>query len=228
MNKLNYILKIENILHQYIEIKKKEPIQQKQRLTRGKSPMKCIKCGVLLPAGSKFCDKCGTPQVKDKKCGGCGRIIEEDFKFCPECGMSFTNEKAADKKEAEKKLKNAEINGMKKAFKFISDCGVDLDDGDICDDSPFIVQASDASELAIVEALIAAGADIDALDSDDYSALHKACENSDKDMVKLLLDHNAIVDIENRYDETPLSLARDKGNKYIVGLLHKAGAEDDD
>lgn len=189
--------------------------------------MKCISCGYLLLKGSKFCDKCGTQQVKDKKCS-CGRIIEEDFKFCPECGMSFTKEKAADKKEAENKLRKAKIEGMKKAFDFLSDCGMDLDDGDFCNDTPLLIQASDKSDSEIVEALLSAGANVDVQDSDSNSALHKACENGANDIVKILLNHNAYVDFENDYEETPLSIARTNGNKYIVGLLHKSGAEDGD
>lgn len=188
--------------------------------------MKCIneKCGALLPKGAKFCDKCGTPQKKEVKCS-CGRIIEDGYKFCPECGRSFAKETAADKKELEDKLKKATLDGMKKAFSFISDYGIDLDS---TDDVPLIVYASDNSEPEIVEALLEAGADVDATDSDNNTALHKACENDDKDIVKILLDNNADPNLENDDGETPLSLARENGSRYIVGLLHKGGAEDDD
>lgn len=224
MKKNEQISRLIDVLHKIVEIKKSEP---KQHDTRSKTAMKCIKCGVLLPAGSKFCDKCGTKQVKDKKCS-CGKIIEEDFKFCPECGTSFAKETAADKKQAELKLKQATLDGMRKAFDFISNCGVYLDDCDFSIDSPLIIQASDSSESEIVEALLSAGANVDAVDSDNNTALHKACENGNNEIVKILLAHRADVDVENDDGETPLSLARDNGHKYIVGLLHKAGAEDDD
>lgn len=212
-----------NILYQIIEIKK---IESKQLLFRGTNTMKCIKCGVLLPKGSKFCDECGTQQIRDRKCK-CGRIIEDDFKFCPECGISFSNEKAADKKENERKINEARFEGIKQAFSFLRNCGMDLDDGSYCDDVPLLIQASDNSEIEIVEALLL-GADVDVLDDDENTALHKACENGNKDIVKILLDHNAGTDFENDYEETPLSIAREKGNRYIVGLLHKSGAIDDD
>ena len=221
--KKNIILII-GILNQYIESKKKQikPLQ-----TRSSKPMKCIKCGVLLPKGSKFCDKCGAQQVIDKKCPNCGTIIEDTFKFCPECGVSFTNEKAAAKKENERKINEARIEGIKQAFSFLRNCGMDLDDGSFCDDVPLLIQASDNSEVEIVEALLSEGADVDIQDDDNNSALHKACENCNKDIVKILLEHNAYTDLENDYDETPLSIAREKGNRYIVGLLHKNGAIDD-
>lgn len=185
--------------------------------------MKCIKCGTLLPAGSKFCDKCGTKQKEEKKCS-CGRILENDFKFCPECGSSLEKETAADKKAAELKLKNAKIDGIKKAFQFISANGIDLDDEDI----PLLVLASENSDAELVEALLDSGSYVDTQDSDQNTALHKACENGNNEIVKLLLSNNADVDIENDYGETPLSFARQNGNRYIVGLLHKSGAEDED
>lgn len=186
--------------------------------------MKCIKCGELLPKGAVFCDKCGARQTEEIKCS-CGRLLEDDCNFCPECGKSLKGETAADKKAMENKLKKAALDGMKKAFSFASECGVDLD---CVDGVPLIVQASADSESELVEALLEAGADVDACDSDSNTALHKACENGDKDIVKILLDNNADANMENYYEETPLSLARDNGSRYIVGLLHKAGAEEDD
>lgn len=184
--------------------------------------MKCVKCGTLLPAGSNFCDKCGAKQKEETKCS-CGRILEKDFKFCPECGKSLAKRTSADKKTEELKLKNAKIEGMKEAFEFISENGIDLDNEDI----PLLVLASENSDAELAEALLKAGAYVNAQDLDQNTALHKACENGSNEIVKLLLENNADVELENDYGETPLSLARENGKKYIVGLLHKSGAEDD-
>lgn len=189
--------------------------------------MKCINCGHLLLKGDKFCDNCGTKQIEEKKCK-CGKNIEDDYKFCPECGISFAKKKAADKKENERKINDARLEGIKQAFSFISNCGMDLDDESYCDYIPLLIHASDESEVEIVEALLSEGADVDVQDGDENTALHIACENENKDIVKILLKHDADVDLENSYGETPLSIARDKGNRYIVGLLHKSGAVDDD
>lgn len=190
--------------------------------------MKCIKCGVLLPKGSKFCDKCGAQQVVDKKCPKCGTIIEDIFRFCPECGISFTKEKAADKKENERKINEARLEGLRQAFSFLRNSGMDLDDGSYCDDTPLLIQASDNSEEEIVEALLSEGADVDVLDEDDNTALHKACENENNKIIKILLEHNADVNMKNDYEETPLQIARNNGNRYLVGLLRKNGAEEYD
>ena len=44
----------------------------------------CIKCGVYLPAGAKFCHECGTKQ--ESHCTHCGATIMPNAKFCHECG----------------------------------------------------------------------------------------------------------------------------------------------
>ena len=44
----------------------------------------CIKCGVYLPAGAKFCHECGAKQ--ESHCTHCGATIMPNAKFCNECG----------------------------------------------------------------------------------------------------------------------------------------------
>lgn len=81
--------------------------------------MKCQKCGAEIPAGSKFCNECGTkieqvalfkdiePESKEPyKCEKCGKIIPSNSVFCPECHAYQKNkfnptsdtEKSSDKK----------------------------------------------------------------------------------------------------------------------------------
>lgn len=81
--------------------------------------MKCQKCGAEIPAGSKFCNECGTKieQIalfKDSesestdpyKCEKCGNMIPSNSVFCPECHAYQKNkfeptsntEKTSDKK----------------------------------------------------------------------------------------------------------------------------------
>lgn len=60
--------------------------------------MKCKKCGSEVPAGSKFCNECGTKieqialfkdskpeNAEPYKCEKCGNMIPSDSVFCPEC-----------------------------------------------------------------------------------------------------------------------------------------------
>ena len=57
-----------------------------------------------------------------------------------------------------------------------------------------------------------------------------ACRENKNKVAKYLIDAGADVDAENDYGETPISIARENDNRYLVGLLRKAGAyeEDDD
>ena len=76
--------------------------------------MKCPKCGAEIPAGSKFCNECGTKieQValfKDDeskntepcKCESCGNIIPNNSVFCPIC-HKYQKNKFSPTGEAEK------------------------------------------------------------------------------------------------------------------------------
>jgi membrane protease subunit (stomatin/prohibitin family) len=44
----------------------------------------CIKCGAIVPQGSKFCPSCGAPQ--QTACPNCGASVPQGAKFCPACG----------------------------------------------------------------------------------------------------------------------------------------------
>lgn len=46
----------------------------------------CIKCGAMLPQGSKFCNNCGTRQEEGTACPECGEFVPSGSKFCGECG----------------------------------------------------------------------------------------------------------------------------------------------
>lgn len=44
----------------------------------------CQNCKAQLPAGSKFCNRCGAKL--GKKCSKCGSEVSSESAFCPECG----------------------------------------------------------------------------------------------------------------------------------------------
>ena len=48
--------------------------------------MNCPNCGEEIPAGSKFCQECGTPVPQVKNCISCGAELPLVSKFCQECG----------------------------------------------------------------------------------------------------------------------------------------------
>jgi membrane protease subunit (stomatin/prohibitin family) len=50
---------------------------------------KCYKCGMTVPAGSKFCGNCGAPLGTKIKCRACGAENEKNARFCVECGQKL-------------------------------------------------------------------------------------------------------------------------------------------
>ncbi len=58
---------------------------------RGQPPgVPCIKCGTMLPEGSKFCNSCGARQEQGTDCPECGRFVPRGSKFCNECGAKMS------------------------------------------------------------------------------------------------------------------------------------------
>ena len=91
-------------------------------------------------------------------------------------------------------------------------------------DSP-VADAAMAGDLARVEALLAAGADVSAPQGDGMTALHWAARAADAPLARLLLGAGAEVAATTRIGAyTPLHLASEVGSAEIVGLLLAAGA----
>ena len=60
--------------------------KEKKTGKKSKAPIVCAKCGELIPAGSQFCQKCGTPVPGPVQCPNCGETVGADSMFCPKCG----------------------------------------------------------------------------------------------------------------------------------------------
>ncbi len=84
-----------------------------------------------------------------------------------------------------------------------------------------------AEKLREVEALIAAGADVDAADAEGNTPLH-AADNSE-DVIRAVIKGGANVDSLNKLGQTPLhsAICRDTGFPKIVKILVDAGASID-
>ena len=50
------------------------------------SMVRCLKCGNLVAAGNKFCNKCGSPTSTETICAECGAKNDANAKFCVKCG----------------------------------------------------------------------------------------------------------------------------------------------
>lgn len=82
-----------------------------------------------------------------------------------------------------------------------------------------IHKAAWQKDFHAMEALIEAGADVDAQGEDEYTALQIASSCGNTAMVKLLLKHGARRDLMELYGKTALDLAILLGRSEIVDLL---------
>ena len=48
----------------------------------------CLKCGVGIPDGAKFCMECGSPVPEERLCESCGTLVPDGAQFCMECGRA--------------------------------------------------------------------------------------------------------------------------------------------
>jgi ankyrin repeat protein len=78
---------------------------------------------------------------------------------------------------------------------------------------------------AIAQKVIDGGAEVDAKDSDEGTALHYAAKHGNEAVVKLLLDAKADVNNKDSDEGTALHYAAKHGNEAVVKLLLEAGAD---
>ncbi|MBU0621807.1 MAG: ankyrin repeat domain-containing protein [Gammaproteobacteria bacterium] len=93
-----------------------------------------------------------------------------------------------------------------------------------------LMQAAQAGNLAEVQRLIAAGADVNAVAEGGWTALMKACYNAElkhgfADVVKALVDAGANIEAPIGYGVRPLMLAAGYGETAVVEVLLQAGAD---
>ena len=80
------------------------------------------------------------------------------------------------------------------------------------------------SSAAVVSALIQAGADVDALDTDQYSPLHHASKWNPA-VVPVLIGAGCKVNLLNKYQESPLLGAALSKDRSAVAALMAAAAD---
>jgi ankyrin repeat protein len=91
--------------------------------------------------------------------------------------------------------------------------------------APEVAEAVQRGDMAAVQRLIQAHADVNIPEADGTTALHWAVRSGDLATVRLLLDAHANPMAANRYGVKPLSLAALSGNAAMIEALLKAGAE---
>ncbi len=93
-----------------------------------------------------------------------------------------------------------------------------------------LMQAAYAGDLAEVQRLIAAGADVNACDASAWTALMKACHNAElghghPEVVRALIEAGANIEAPIGYGVRPLMLAAGYGETAVVQALLEAGAD---
>ena len=81
--------------------------------------------------------------------------------------------------------------------------------------------------VAAIEALLGAGAEVDARAENGWTPLHVAARRANAAAIEALLDAGAEVDARDEDGETPLHRAAYFGNAAAIGALINAGAEVD-
>ena len=85
-------------------------------------------------------------------------------------------------------------------------------------------QAVIKGDLSAASALLAAGADVDARDANNNTALHLAADAGRAAMVSLLIQATASLNVKNNAGNTPLHLSAEAGHVAVVSLLIQATA----
>ena len=84
--------------------------------------------------------------------------------------------------------------------------------------------AAAAGQTAVAKALLAAGADLNAVAETHKTPLHEALENQHFELARFFIAQGAALEISDFNNRTPLHLAAAQGNLEMVALLIKKGA----
>lgn len=90
--------------------------------------------------------------------------------------------------------------------------------------TPLMLAVKFDAKNAVVE-LIERGANIEALDENEHTALHFASYYGSTSSCKILLQNGANVSAKNKYGWTPLRMSACSGHEEIVRLLLESGAD---
>jgi uncharacterized protein len=88
-----------------------------------------------------------------------------------------------------------------------------------------LLQATEAGDIAQMEALLAKGAEVNARNAQGWTPLHVAAAGGDPAVIALLLQHGADVHAQSHIGTTPLDNATARGGrKAVIDLLLAHGA----
>jgi hypothetical protein len=105
----------------------------------------------------------------------------------------------------------------------VEEKGADMEKQNLYDETPFHY-ACWHENLDIVKYLVEHGADMEAKNNDNDTALHIACRGK-LDLVKYLVEHGADMGARRNCDETPIDIASFVGNFNIINYLIEQGGD---
>jgi len=142
-------------------------------------------------------------------------ITEQDIVFeCPNCGKSMVIDEAAVGMIVDcPDCRSQVIVPTRPAGSAPAELNEDL----------FI--AAKEGDAAVVRALLARAADVQAHDDAGWTPLMMAAQSGNAEVVDLLLEHGASVNAVSSHGMTALTLAESAGHFQVVRQLWKAGAK---
>ena len=121
-------------------------------------------------------------------------------------------------------LHNAVNEKFTEIVKVLLKIGVNVNGLDCFGNTPLNRAVGYKANLRIVQILLENGANIDARDSQDKTALYTACNFENYEIVQELLKHNPKIDPKAAHDLSPLQIAAYRGSVKTVEVLLKHGA----
>ncbi|PSN32251.1 hypothetical protein C0J52_19671 [Blattella germanica] len=156
---------------------------------------------------------------------GVWSIIEELLKTDSEvCDLIVTNKKLHNPSFLQETLTDAAVQGYVHTVAFILDAGVDINtplhsSRHSHQQYSLIHIASENNHIPLLQFLIDNGAYIDNGIWDNSTPMHLACRWGQEDAVRLLLERNASVNLQNKKGNTPLHEAVQEGHGNIITIL---------
>ena len=122
-------------------------------------------------------------------------------------------------------LGHAANNGQLRVAQFLLDSGAEVNRSRDFNSWPPLLIAASSGHKAMVELLLAKGADVNSRDGSGQTALHLAAKNGFQSVAEVLLANKADVNARDKNQDTPLHQASAKGHSAMVAYLLAHQAE---
>jgi len=168
------------------------------------------------------------PKLESKivvQCESCDKSSSHDFNTSHTYSCPFCNHRIFEFSEAHacvgmSAIHAAAAKGQSKAVQWLLQHGLSVNAQTMVGDTP-LMMAVMGGHRETVEHLIENAADVNMLNGDKESALHKAVSESTQNIVRVLCAAGASLAVKNRDGLTPVQLADEKGDTQIIDILSR-------